>query len=361
MSKPLGIKTMPELYQEVKKRIGKEGLSRSLKLINEVEDHLLRFGYQERDIDIEAVFSVLGGSLSPTKSIREAGPFSSYVVSALLRMLQVEEQGEFGSGGPLEATYFRSDESLKKSIDIAKRVIVDECSKLDLDSTKQIYGNVMAFLNNRQIVKVKHPISEKDVEFIPSLLVTTNYDLAIERYFRSIGQDLNDGFAYDRVDGQNHLALEGIRQGGPLDLIKLHGSINWFIRSDGEIIKRIDEPSGSSFFGDDFIDKLLIYPMQEKYVSKDPYASLFTLFRRALFYEVIHIAVGYSFRDAAINNAFQDAARMKPGFFLFVVGPEAEKVLKDIGLPEDKCRAIPYRIEDPRAYAELTDCLKAGH
>ena len=48
----------------------------------------------------------------------------------------------------------------------------------------------------------------------------------------------------------------------------------------------------------------MIYPVYEKYISREPFFSLYTAFRRILLEEKIIIVIGYSFRDEAVNNTF---------------------------------------------------------
>ena len=50
----------------------------------------------------------------------------------------------------------------------------------------------------------------------------------------------------------------------------------------------------------------MIYPVYEKYISREPFYSLYTAFRRNLHEEEIIVVIGYSFRDISVNNAFID-------------------------------------------------------
>ena len=56
----------------------------------------------------------------------------------------------------------------------------------------------------------------------------------------------------------------------------------------------------------------MLYPIYEKYVTRDPYFTLYEYFRKSLSNEDILIVIGYSFRDLAINNTFSEWLRSKP-------------------------------------------------
>jgi hypothetical protein len=63
----------------------------------------------------------------------------------------------------------------------------------------------------------------------------------------------------------------------------------------------------------------MIYPIYEKFVSKDPFFALYQYFRNMLFREDILIVIGFSFRDPSINNAFTDWLSRKPSSRLITV------------------------------------------
>jgi hypothetical protein len=67
------------------------------------------------------------------------------------------------------------------------------------------------------------------------------------------------------------------------------------------------------------VDRSMIYPIYEKFVSKDPFFALYQYFRNMLFREDILIVIGFSFRDPSINNAFTDWLSRKPSSRLITV------------------------------------------
>ena len=353
MSKAFGVKTMPELYEEVKSRIGKEPDTEPLELIKKIEQELVFF-YDSDEIDIEAVFSVLNGYSDVKSSVRDAGPFSAYLIAHSI----------VKTGAEIIDDIFVTDREKSMAgqlVEMVKKVISEECLKIDPAKVKKIYGglfDVIPFDGPRLQLSnpdVRNQGQERSV-LANSVIATTNYDLAVETYFRGMRQRLNDGFAFMEFDQLYYFSPPQIRAGMPLKLIKLHGSINWFLQEDGEIVQRIEEPSGREFFEQQKLaGKMMIYPMKEKYVSRDPFASLFGAFRKVLFDSDVKISIGYSFRDQAVNNAFSDAAKANPRFMLIIIDPAAEKISERVGVPSSKCVLIPYKIEDPRALEALKD------
>src|SRR5437588_475071 len=83
-------------------------------------------------------------------------------------------------------------------------------------------------------------------------------------------------------------------------LLKLQGSLDWWARDDGRIV--ISE-YGKPAYGEKLTDHIMIYPVYEKYISREPFYSLYTAFRRNLREEEIIVVIGYSFRDISVNNA----------------------------------------------------------
>ena len=94
-------------------------------------------------------------------------------------------------------------------------------------------------------------------------------------------------------------------------MIKLHGSIDWYLGDDERVLRVRDGdlyPSTSS--------RVLIYPQAIKYLAtqRDPFAAQFDLFRRTLGSgaENVLAICGYSFGDEHINKEIE-LALQHPG------------------------------------------------
>jgi SIR2-like protein len=103
-----------------------------------------------------------------------------------------------------------------------------------------------------------------------------------------------------------------------LEYIKLHGSIDWWLNEHGIIVRSLQKENPFEVL----TDRTMIYPIYEKFVSKDPFFALYQYFRRMLFKEDILIVVGFSFRDPSINNAIVDWLSTRPYSRLLIVASE---------------------------------------
>lgn len=97
----------------------------------------------------------------------------------------------------------------------------------------------------------------------------------------------------------------GIRS---MQLIKLHGSVNWIRNRQKEIEEHdyninfddVKNRSGSK----DFEDDIIMYPLSQKQLYFSPYIQLFRVLLEVLKKRDLWIIIGYSFRDPIIRNMF---------------------------------------------------------
>jgi hypothetical protein len=137
-------------------------------------------------------------------------------------------------------------------------------------------------------------------------VATTNYDLALESYAR--GKEDRCTYlthrGFKKIDYEEARCLDlNLLRSGSKDIyyLKLHGSLDWWVRDDKKIVL---DGHGKPTYGEEFINRILIYPVYEKSISEEPFYSLYTAFRRIVSEEKVIIVIGYSFRDLSINNAF---------------------------------------------------------
>lgn len=137
----------------------------------------------------------------------------------------------------------------------------------------------------------------------PVKFFTTNYDTLLEDALALNKLNYIDGFSGGAMAYWNPAIYE---QTFPLqldaELYKLHGSIDWFVNEEEIVVRRREGVK----YPDEERSRLLIYPQATKYMlsRKDPFAGLFTNFRKWLHSEKSSILVicGYSFRDEHINE-----------------------------------------------------------
>ena len=141
----------------------------------------------------------------------------------------------------------------------------------------------------------------------PINFFTTNYDTLIEDALALNRIPYWDGFsggavAYRTVSYGDSLPENGYRA----NLIKMHGSIDWFLCEKGYIwrVRANDNyPSANK--------RVLIYPQSTKYIAtqQDPFSTQFDLFRSSLNSKNSNVLAvcGYSFGDEHINNEIEVA------------------------------------------------------
>ena len=90
---------------------------------------------------------------------------------------------------------------------------------------------------------------------------------------------------------------------------------------------------------------MMIYPTGEKPMLKDPYYTFYEIFKHQQWNRMV--AVGYSFRDDPINIAIMENLEKVEQSTLIVINPEAEKVIKNLGVIGKKYNNRIIRIPEP--------------
>jgi hypothetical protein len=136
-------------------------------------------------------------------------------------------------------------------------------------------------------------------------IFTINYDTLFEDALALGCFSYWDGFSGGAVAYRNyHFGDQEPKSGFRAHVIKLHGSIDWYLGDDDRVWRVRD--------GDLYprtLSRVLIYPQATKYLAtqRDPFASQFDLFRRTLSAHAENVLVicGYSFGDEHINKEIE--------------------------------------------------------
>ena len=131
-------------------------------------------------------------------------------------------------------------------------------------------------------------------------VATTNYDLVLENY----SNESPERNYYSTQRGFKEIP-KGI--GYYLDLPSLRQQYPKWKRDDAKIVL---SNSGDQLYGKELVEHIMIYPIYEKYISLEPFYSLYTAFRNMLRNQELVVIIGYSFRDISVNNAFIDYLRL---------------------------------------------------
>ena len=150
---------------------------------------------------------------------------------------------------------------------------------------------------------------------------TTNYDRSLEIGGRFHDVVIDDGF--ELFAEQEVVRWKGIDPSSALQLVKLHGSTDWYQGSDGSVYKlRHPMPLyGSLAVAEDGTNRprmtsALVLPTQEKRVNSPPYPDLVTTFRNAANSADVAIFLGTSLRDPDIQDICRQCAERIPTYFV---------------------------------------------
>jgi hypothetical protein len=140
----------------------------------------------------------------------------------------------------------------------------------------------------------------------PIHLLSLNYDTLLEDALALSAVSYWDGFSGGAVAFRNYHFGEEPPGGYRAHIVKLHGSIDWYLGDDGKVWRVRDGNAYPARTG-----RVLIYPQATKYVAtqRDPFAAQFDLFRRTLSTTADNVLAvcGYSFGDDHINQEIESA------------------------------------------------------
>ena len=176
---------------------------------------------------------------------------------------------------------------------------------------------VKTLIDNLRIASDKKELINKITDYYTQLLltenfhlkifqtiITTNYDNVIETFARNTSTPIFEKYLKYRGFSDTTLPKFKLHQDlfSTPQFLKLHGSLDWWINESKTEITLSESPES---YGKPLGERLMIYPVQEKYISEFPFYYTYISFRRTLIDERIVVVIGYSFRDESINNAFK--------------------------------------------------------
>ena len=160
---------------------------------------------------------------------------------------------------------------------------------------------------------------------------TTNYDQIVEEYVRNTkGLFPNDGFKHDEktqkniFDSKNFDANRDDDGRTTVNIYKLHGSLNWK-KVNGQIMRQDTENQSQNKS-----ENILIYPTLDPKngLDEEPYKTISSKFKTHIKNTDVFVVVGYSFRDAPINDIFKKFVEL--GKKLIVISPTVSTDINDV-------------------------------
>ena len=294
-----GLPTMRMLVDSIQKEIEK-GTQEKVSLFTNIRKFSIKeYGY----VDIEIVFTILK-DISENK-VKSLGYTSNFLFN-------------------LANSSFDRNEYLGKNQELAKTLLNDIKriirKKLKLNETKET--------NIKKTYTSLFTLLAKKLNWIHDSnnhcsIYTTNYDKVIESYFLDDEKELADfwekerGLEYLRIDNMDTDRLY-------YKLIKLHGSLDWFLRSDGKIVKL--ESFKKRHGGKNIENEMMIFPIQQKDLYLSPWYDLFRAFKQSLRKNKNWLVIGYSFNDEYIKNIFIQEFQFNKNVNFIIVSPHIEEI-----------------------------------
>ena len=169
---------------------------------------------------------------------------------------------------------------------------------------------------------------------------TTNYDNLIEDYwvnhrkYHYLDLGFRDKNGKKVMDAERFVQYNSSNVYAGMQLVKLHGSVNWVRIKNGDIEEReyhlsldqVRARSGSM----DIKEDLIIYPLSQKQLYFTPFIQLFRILEAELRKRELWIIVGYSFRDIIIRTMFERAFAENSKSKMLLVHPHATEQIKPV-------------------------------
>ena len=119
-----------------------------------------------------------------------------------------------------------------------------------------------------------------------------------------------------------------------MQLVKLHGSVNWIRNRDGDIEEvgyhfnydEVKARAGST----DIREDMMIYPVSQKQLYFTPYIQFFRILDAELKRRNFWIIIGYSFRDVIVRTMFERGLAENKNRKILLVHPHATKEIKPL-------------------------------
>ena len=253
--------------------------------------------------------------------------------------------------------------------------------KRDIDNrlvAMQLSSILKKFLIQRLQMAIKYEASESYMEWIKSVgnndyIITYNYDLLLESLI--CGQNSGSIELYENLRKEIMETRSLSEPFRPLEkgyLLKLHGSLNWYVCSNdlcpnhSTIVIRdreYDEPEKQFGFCRNCssdLEPVIIYPgISKRYERFPKIGHLWTMAENALFVATKIIIIGYSFRAQDIATSFMMRNSLwfdDPGTKRWIIIDPKHDCIKErltALLPTRKCE-----IEKCQSYESVDDFIK---
>ena len=196
-------------------------------------------------------------------------------------------------------------------------------TRAEISKIKHARNSILEFMSNKcfqfdrkvavqQLTGLVKAVSNKGYP-----IFTTNYDFSVEYVAEENAVDLNDNFENNNRRLLWNPSISFSKTSG-LTLVKLHGSVTWYL-DERKQIEKLDIPTSINKAGDQ-VERLVVFPTRFKDIYDQSFFALYSKFLSALSNATCLIVIGHSLRDEYLRAAIIERYR-KGGFTILVIDP----------------------------------------
>jgi hypothetical protein len=237
--------------------------------------------------------------------------------------------------------------------------VASEARKLLASLKREVYLEYRSISDPTQTSILAKPISLLQADSQePTVVFTTNYDPAVEKYCFAQKLRLIDGFTHDEQTQEyswNRATFEERPSPGTLILFKLHGSANWH-RDQGRIVKGLPTYD----VGDPNYQNVMIYPATRKVATEDPFFTAYDYLEQCLDKADSCLVIGYSFRDYDTLMRFKSAKLSNRRLKIAVLDPAATSICEFLDGQGFTAFPIPFALgnQEPEYLPLITSGIR---
>ncbi|MCW9705771.1 SIR2 family protein [Fodinibius salsisoli] len=154
-------------------------------------------------------------------------------------------------------------------------------------------------------------------------IFTLNHDIALELILNKRGYNYNLGFDKNGKWNPELFQGQGNRQGFPINIFKLHGSLGWEKEEDTGLITRDIDFSVTD-------SHLMIFGILQKLTIEEPFFELVKQFKTKAREASLIVVIGYSFLDQYINQVLFESLRVQRNKRILVVDKYPDRIKRQI-------------------------------
>lgn len=335
---------MKELVSYVEKQLkdgSDDNSAKMYELYQEVKTHLEKIhGY----VDLESVFSVVE-DITKNITLADLGFTSSFIISKSIELDRISKI--------LNDIDKKLASDLKLKIKALTRSVCQVSDEQDSHIKKvfeELYGTVASKAKQHNT----RPLNGREILWEEWPIYTTNYDRVQEIYWEGITELNNLVRKDDR--GIERIELDRITE-PYLKLVKLHGSLDWYILNDGTIVR--SNTNRVRIGGIEVTGEMMLYPLNQKDLYLHPWLELFRGFKEDLLNTQNWLVIGYSFNDLFIRNIFKESLKRSKSK-LIVVCPKASEIVQEKFYDVDSVLPIDGKLEESQTISKLGHNISPG-